>query len=400
MDTVGGTQQLWSKNRGRIDATPLAGTSGALAPTFSPDGEWIAFVADGKVKRVPRAGGSAITVSDSANSDIPAVAWLDDGTVLFNNPAYDLRAVSVDGGAQRRWYWIDSLQRGVVSATALPGGRGALLGLCTLGCPSADLRVLDLRSGELRILVDEVLKGWYLPTGAVVFVRRDGGVFSVPFDLDGLTFRSAPLPVMEGVRTSNALADMALSASGTLLYVAGRGQATGASVEAVWVTRDGAVTPVDSSWNFVPAANAGVALSPDGRRLAVGLSSSGTEEIWIKELPRGPLTRLTFTGANSRPAWSADGRSVLYLSAGTSLSSDLRVRRADGTGSERTLLDHSRGVFQVVLTPDTSRLIVRFGAPPSRDIYLMTRSGDSAAVSPLVATDGFSETSAALSPDG
>ena len=99
VDTVGGTRQLWSKERDLVEATPLAGTTNASGPVFSPDGEWIAFSADAKLKRVPRLGGSAITVADSANGDLPAIAWLDDGTILFNNAGYNLQAISVDGGA-------------------------------------------------------------------------------------------------------------------------------------------------------------------------------------------------------------------------------------------------------------------------------------------------------------
>jgi Tol biopolymer transport system component len=173
-------------------------------------------------------------------------------------------------------------------------------------------------------------------------------------------------------------------------------------VEAVWVDRAGAATVVDTTWTFIPSGNGGIALSPDGRRVALAIQTGGTEDIWIKELPRGPFTRLTFEGSNVRPSWTADGRSVLYFSSGGGGNSDLQRRRADGTSAPETLLDATRAIWEVVPTPDTTVMIVRLGVPPTRDIYLLRRgagSGDSA-ITPLMANDGYEEVAPVLSPDG
>ena len=403
VDTVGGVRQLWAKERNRLEATPLAGTvtpTGNMGPTFSADGEWIAFVADVKVKRVPRLGGSAITVADSANAGIPAIAWLDDGTILFNTAAYNLHAINVNASAQRRVVHVDSIQRGVVAVSPLPDGRGALVVSCTPGCPESDLRVLDLRTGALRVLTNEVLRAWYVPSGDVVFVRRDGGVFQAPFDLDELNFRTAPVPVLDGVRASASSADMTVSRSGTLLYVGGGAVSAAQLVEPVAVTREGLASPIDPTWSYQPSGNSGIALSPDGRRLAVSAVTSGNIDIWVKELPAGPFTRLTFDGLNSRPAWSADSRTVMYVTLKPGKNDDLGARRADGTGTESILLDATRGMAEVQRTRDTSRVLVRFGAPPSRDIHLFERTTDSAKTSPLVADEKYDEVHPALSPDG
>ncbi len=398
VDTIGGTQQLWLKERDRLDATPLAGTTGAAAPTFSPDGESIVFVAEGKVKRVPRLGGSAITVADSANTAFPAIAWLDDGTILFTAPDYSLRAISVDGGAPRSFSALDSLIRGVLVLTPLPGGRGALMTSCTGGCVESDLRVIDLRSGEVRILADDALQGWYVASGDVVFARRDGGVFSAPFDLKTLAFRSAPTPVLDGVRANGAAADMVLTPNGTLVYVAGVG--TGSrGVEAVWVTREGVASLIDSSWSFIEVTGGGMALSPTGDRLAVTSLASGGEDIWIKQLPAGPFTRLSFAGQNFRPFWTADGRSVAYLSDKAEGNRDLVMQRADGSGAPVVIIDAERIIDEAIRTPDTTRFVVRLSGE-SNDLHLVTRSADRAATIPLVASERFNERTPALSPDG
>jgi eukaryotic-like serine/threonine-protein kinase len=401
-DTVGGTRQLWIKTADRAEPEPLTGTIGGRAPTFSPDGEWIAFAAEGRIRKVPRAGGSAVTIADTAQVDFPTVAWLDGGIVAFSDQSFGLRLVPEDGGPTRGFTWLDSIGMGVVSLGPLPGGRRMLVALCTFGCPSSRLVVMDTETGEWEALSDDVIRAWHLVDGRVVFVRPDGGVFSAPFDVEAGRFTATPVPVLEGVRTILIDVDLALSTNGTLLYVPGDALAGRAPVEAVWVDRTGAATVVDSTWTFIPSGNGGIALSPDGRRVALAIQTGGTEDIWIKELPRGPFTRLTFEGSNIRPSWTADGRSLLYFSSVGGGNSDLRRRRADGTSGPETLLDATRAVWEVVPTADTSVMVVRLGVPPTRDIYLLQRSagaGDSA-ITPIIANGGYEEVAPALSPDG
>jgi serine/threonine-protein kinase len=398
-DTVGGTFQLWAKERSRLEASALTGTTGAIAPTFSPDGEWIAFVADNKLKKVPRLGGAAVTLADSAGGGgFPSIAWLANDTILFTSRAFEMLAVHQDGGPVRTVVGRDSIpQRGVTGITPLIGGRGALFALCTPGCTEQELRAVDLATGRMRVLADGAVRGWHTRDGDVVFVRQDGGVFRAPFDPGTMSFRRAPAPVMQGVRTIPGRADMQLGADGTLLYVEGAATVAGTPAEAVWVTRDGAATPVQAGWSFIPSTNPGIALSPDGRRLALSVRASGAEDVWVKELGGGPMTRLTFAGANIRPEWTADGRSIMYLSRTGSGNEELHMRAADGTGGERTLLRSERRVFEVLRTRDTTRLIVRYSSQPSRDIFLLKR-GDTVP-RPLLA-ESYHEDEPALSPDG
>ena len=70
---------------------------------------------------------------------------------------------------------------------------------------------------------------------------------------------------------------------------------------AIWVTRNGEVTPVDETWEFAPGRpEVGVELSPDGRKLAVKINTEAGEDIWVKELDTGPLSRLSFDDAVDR----------------------------------------------------------------------------------------------------
>ena len=405
MDGDGTGAQLYAKERDRLEVTALAGTAGvAGVPTFSPDGAWIAFVTgDGKVQKVPRLGGSAIAIADSADTGGPALAWLEDGTILFEDVHLDVKAVGQDGGIARHVLTNtpgDSANRNMRYLASVQGAKAALVVACAPGCATSELRVLDLRSDQPKVTaLTTALNAWSLPGGIVAFVRQDGGVFAAPFDIKTLTFTQPPTPMMSGVRTGINAADMAVSANGTAIFVAGTSGGGSMMVEPVWVTRAGAVTPMDSAWtmNISQGLNGNaIALSPDGQRLALTVprTGSGQNDIWIKQLDRklGTLTKLTFEGNNINPVWTPSGQRVLYASGGSAL----RSRRADGTGAVDTLFMSKRSFQAVALTPDSNTFLLRLGGIP--DIALAHR-GDTATV-PLVASPVFNEVSPALSPDG
>jgi hypothetical protein len=274
--------------------------------------------------------------------------------------------------------------------------------------------VLDLRSLKSTVLVPDALAGWPLPGGAVAFVRKDGGVLAAPLELGALRFTRPPVPVLDGVRIPNCCtADMAASANGTLIYVAGGVVVAASRYQPVWVTRTGAATPIDTGWT-VPltigescSCSGALALSPDGRYLALSVergAKSGNGDIYVKQLDAVPyaLTPLTFTGDGASPVWTADGRSIVYSEnkGDNDTHMSLLRRRADGTGAVDTLLPpRTRSIIEVVPTRDTTQFILRFDiSGAQRDIVLAHR-GDTT-TTPLMADPSFAELYPALSPDG
>ena len=197
-----------------------------------------------------------------------------------------------------------------------------------------------------------------------------------------------------------------MSSEGTLITGRGAIASSAARYELVWVDRTGRETPVDSTWTFRVTAyggNAGWALSPDGGRLAIGLATEAGDDVWIKQLPRGPLSRLTFDPASEyRPRWEPDGRSVTFLSNRASTSALFR-RPADGTGADDLVLRLPQSLFEAVSSRDGRWLVVRTGgvqgAAGGRDIFGLRPGADSVPV-PLVVTPTFDESAIALSPDG
>ncbi|MFI5206917.1 MAG: protein kinase, partial [Gemmatimonadales bacterium] len=392
--------RLWVKRRGELDAVPIAGTERASAPVFSPDGEWIAFIADSRLKKVRTGGGATITIADSAASinGFGGVAWLDDNTLVYVPPTLEgMRRVSAAGGASTV-VLDDSMLRGLGSSspTPLPGARGVLFLECSSGCVTMGIHVLDLKTHTQKLLFADVAQAWYLPGGQLLYVRRDGVALVAPFDLKRLEVTGSSVPVLEGVLVGGgSFPQLAWSPSGSLVYMSG---GAGSSDNLMVRIRPGGVPqPIDSSW---VGAFSSPTLSPDGRRLAVGVGSTvGSLNIWLKQLDRGPFTRLTFGGQDRRPTWSPDGRLIAFIrdSGSTSI---VFAHPADGSGADRRLAKLDRQVQEVEWTRDGRWLVLRTdnGTVGAGDIVGVRVSGDSTPV-PLVHSV-YTELHPAVSPDG
>ena len=182
----------------------------------------------------------------------------------------------------------------------------------------------------------------------------------------------------------------------------GQGNVTGRTFEMVWVDRGGRETQVDTSWTFQLTAlanNHGWALSPDGTKLAVGVSSSANDDIWVKPLPRGAPYRVSFDPQpDFRPHWTPDGRSILFIAARQ--AGGVYAHRADGAGGDSLLYEGI--VDEAVISPDARWLVLRQGSVGAvaggRNITGL-RFGADTTPQPVLATE-FDEEAVALSPDG
>jgi serine/threonine-protein kinase len=388
---------LWIKHADQLDATPVAGTTRASSPVFSPDASWIGFVADGQVKKVRPAGGGAVTLADSAAPQVYGMTWLDDNTLVYTATRLDrLLRVSAAGGPVTVALEDSSLAGfGLLNPTPLPKARGVLFLACTSGCVTASIHVLDLQTGKQKLLVNDAMEAWYLPMGLLLYVQRDGTGLVAPFNLTRLEITGPATPVLSGVSVVFGNVMLAWSPAGTLVYLRGSGSAV--TTEVVRVRPDGVSGPVDSAWIGPFTA---VATSPDGRRLAVGSGlGAGALGIWVKQLDRGPFSRLTFGGADRRPAWSPDGRMIAFV-RDSGAGGNVFARNADGTGSDRRLAHFDRQVQEIAWSPDGKWIVVRTdnGAAGAGDIVGVRTTGDTTTV-PLAASR-FTELAPAVSPDG
>lgn len=210
------------------------------------------------------------------------------------------------------------------------------------------------------------------------------------------------VPLVAGLVFKALYSPLALSENGTLVYAIA---VKSARYQPVWVDRSGAATAIDSGWGYDPGKFPGISLSPDGTRLAVSaMGSDAYEEVWVKDLPRGPLTRLTL-GRNqeTRPRWTRDGR-VTWVSFHWGPGA-LYARNGDGTGSAELLLSHEKPILEGVLSGTGGWLIARVGmgvnvggTPAGMDV-IGIRPGVDIEPTPLIVTE-FDEKAIMLSPDG
>jgi serine/threonine-protein kinase len=260
------------------------------------------------------------------------------------------------------------------------------------------LMALNLKTQAFDTLLPNAPRGWYLPTGRLVAVQQDGTVRGGAFDLGRLRLTESPVTLLSGVLLELGVTpELAVSNDGTLIYLAANQAGTDEVIERV--DRAGNGRPLDPGW---VARFTSLALSPDGRRLAVSTLEGTNNVLWVKQLDTGPLTRLSFGGnLNYRPAWRPDGRWITFISDVKSPRSYLFQTRADGSGKpERVLLPGDTAeVDEAEWSPDGAWLVYRAGVTAGfRDIFARRVTGDSTRVT--ISAGPFDEYMPALSPDG
>ncbi len=395
-DSMSG-DQLWVRDLNSLSGRPLPGTSGALAPFFSPDGQSVAFFTGnpGDVRIVSVNGGPSLTVvRDSA---IPwGGDWDASGFIYFTTGKSVVGRVPEGGGVVEVVSKLDSAS-GVTEhdwAQVLPGGKRLLIQLWHSSIADAELAVLELATGEVTPVV-QGLYGRYIPTGQLVYATSTGSLMSASFDASTGKMLGAPIAIVEKVQidASSGSAQFSISDNGTLAYMSGGGAG---SAQVVWIDRTGKQTPVDSAWR---GQFADVALSPDNSQLAIAVLGSDGEQIWVKRLPGGPLSRLTFTtGGSSRPVWAPDGRRLAFISSQVGGARQGWIQRADGSAEATLLLKTGRSVEEVEWTPGGRQFLARLGSTTGgRDIVLASE-GDTTQRS-LVSGPG-DEFAPTVSPDG
>jgi eukaryotic-like serine/threonine-protein kinase len=391
-----GGGRIWLREHDKLRPVPIGGTEGGTSPFFSPDGRSLGFLVGGRTVRViSLGGGPAITLSDSINSS--GGDWGSDGYVYIEVDS-GIARIRATGGPQEPVYRMATGKKeiGTEFPDVLPGAKAMIFRLRHAGQAPADYDIMAMKlpGGEAHTLMHG-LYARYAPPGQLLVVTGDGKLLAVPFDPDKLAFTGPPVAMLEGMRTGGFESNLATSAEGTLVYVSG---GSAGLERAFWVGRDGASAPIDSAWDPQGILNS-VSLSPDGKALAVGLVRGAAEDIWVKQLPAGTFSRVTFgDSVHNRVSWAADGRSVLYL-VGSQSSGVPAVARADGTGTPRILYRGPMGFGQAVSSRDGRWLLLRrvVSEEGNGDIYAM-QAGDST-LTALLATPAR-EVSPALSPDG
>jgi serine/threonine-protein kinase len=151
----GGTSQIYLRAIGDLNARPVPGTEGAETPFFSPDGQWLGVYSGGKLKKVPIAGGSPVTIATVRGSDtIYGACWTPDDTIYFGSES-GLLKVPAAGGEPKNVTTVDPKngETGHRFPEILPGGKALLFTVRTGDQPTFDdasIAALSLASGSGR----------------------------------------------------------------------------------------------------------------------------------------------------------------------------------------------------------------------------------------------------------
>ena len=384
-------QRLYIRRMDQVVPIAVQGTDGATNPFFSPDGQWVGFWAANKLQKVSVGGGLPLALCDS--TAVRGASWGEDDMILFGVPTatgQGLSQVPAGGGTPEAVTQLVT-DRGDVShrfPDILPDGDVVFTILTGTG---SSVAVLSRETGEIRTLIEDAVRAVYAPTGHLVYTQA-GQLLAVPFDGDRLEVTGPPVPLVDEV----APEEFAISKEGALLY----GQGTAAlvaEVELLSVDRQGTARPLTEK----PGPYVEPRLSPDGRHLAVTVAGETGIDIWVLELERDALTRLTFEqGNDSLPIWTPDGKQVTFSSDREGGWNVFSVP-ADGSGQPVQLTKSEYPTTATSWTPDGKVLATQQGRPNSGlDVAIFRLDGDGPGEPEVLLGTPFNEAQPIFSPDG
>jgi serine/threonine protein kinase len=337
-------EQIYVQMMDQFEAKPIPGTNNAAFLCFSPDGQWISFVSRSptyKLTKIAVAGGPSQVLAEVLASVGPPIQdWGLDDNILYSNNGVLMR-IPAAGGKPQTLATPDPKQneQDYTSAQLLPGGTQVLVGIGPVGgsftAQGGKIAALNLKTGEKKILVESVSAApRYLPTGSgssggymVHYASSTASLMAVPFDASRLEPKGSPAPVLDGVLgfSTSPLRFMDVADIGTLAYIAGRPGADSNNT-LVWVDRKGIEQPLAAP----PRYYLYLRLSPDGQRIAVGVTAGGRQDVWVYDVARSTLHKIITEQDARLPVWTPDGKRLIYDEGPRLMSAP-----ADGSGAPR-----------------------------------------------------------------
>ena len=274
----------------------------------------------------------------------------------------------------------------------LPDGSGLL------HTRAGQVALYDFKSDSSVALIPGGGAAVYLPSGHILYVASEGGLFAVPFDLAKRKVTGGPVRVLERVGGSIISRGYSVSASGVLVQRDAQGSGSGGENRLIIVDPGKGADTIR-----LPAARREkMRFSPDGRSLAMEVvvpERGVATDIYTLDLVSGTYTQLTFAADNDQPVWSPDGKRLLFdTKAPGSADEELFIKPADNSAPERRLTLLKAGELQSAQwLADTLLLFVADGPARGRDVFVM--KADSGSVPVPVLQTPANETDPQVSPD-
>jgi len=384
-----GGKQIFVRPLDQLEATAIVTGTAPLNFVFvTPDGQSVGFDEGNTIKRVSLAGGPVSTFAEPILHQ--GATWAADDTIIIGS--YDAGLQRVSAGGVVTGLTQIAPERGELAHTwpeMLPGGRAVLFTeLATKGgLAAAQVAVLDLATGSTTVLVRGGSHAHYVSSGHLVYTAGET-LKAVQFDLASQTLRGTPVTVLPHLLTAaTGGGQFVVAGDGTLAYVEAPDAASARSTTLAWVDRQGREEPITAPARPYRQPR----VSPDGTRVALAMSESGTgpdTNIWLWDLARRKLDQLTLTSSGyNYPVWTPEGRRLIFHKP----VGHVFWQSADGTGAIEPL--KSGAGLPSGVTPDGKRLL--FNSPAGRDVMMLEL--DTGRIQSLVATSA-NERNGVVSP--
>jgi Tol biopolymer transport system component len=405
---TGGNVQLWVRPLDSTEAKPLAGTQGAIFPFWSPDGRFIGFFADGRLKKIDVTGGPALTLYEAATPY--GGAWSRDGVILFEQAQTGLWRISATGGEPTPVTTIDRARQEFNHRlpTFLPDGHHFLYIISSGQKETRGVYLGSLDGAVKRRLLDNVTVIKYMAavpgdtasgSGWLIF-GRDGSLLARPFDARRLDFTGEPFSLSDKVGSDLVLDyhfTFSVSDNSVLVFDP---SANRRRRQYLWMDRRGQqIKPLD--------VEAGVGhhwLSPDEKRFIANRQErqATTADLWLYDVSGGKSTRFTLDpSADFSPVWSPDGSRIVWASARDGGIANLYQKAASLAGEDTLLLKSDYFKSPTDWSRDGRFIIYTQIDPKTRsDVWVLPVNGSGEAKPSPVLQSGANETAARLSPDG
>jgi len=328
------------ESAGKLTPAPSIGT----VSFFSPDGQWLAFVAAKKVQKMALSGDQLLDVCSLPEVGLGGT-WARDGNIYFGIIGRGISRVPASGGVPEQVTKLEPGEQQHDWPQLLPNGDDLLFTARRRTLGDA-IVVQSLETGKRRIVLENASRGTYIPSGHLLFFRANA-LWAVPFDPERTLTIGPEFILPYHVFTDDSSfwfnPEFAVSPAGTLVYVAARDN----KYSVVLVDRAGAVRPLalpgGDYWD--------PRLSPDGSFLAASVKQGPGDSLWLYDLARESPTRLTAAQVNGMaptwddmaPTWSPDGKLLVFTRGHTLGGTTLMWMPTDASAEPQKLYDFPKG---------------------------------------------------------